>query len=428
MEEKIDILDTNVSIEKSKDSKIENLEVSKENSEILAKKNVEEMEKDAKELDLTKSESMLNDETDSIGHEPEIQEEVFKSDGVIEKLKSISERASKILDDAKSGIKKVLAGGMAVMAFSEAGNIREIKAEGMDNKQSTIESIEKNQKQRYVEEIEKIRNIAINEPNEYSFIFAKKSGEYIFPKGQEGNNFSNSFSVKEIRKYIGNEECSIELIHTHPAKLINPSDENIVEKIRKGEMENNLMPPSITDISNIIDKKNIFGDNFSKITSKVVEPSGIWEYSLNFENSQFDEIVNEFQDEFTTERVIKESNLTKEENSTLNKVSEYINFENMNSSVRFFMLIGLLEQTHIDICETISEKLASTILKKEEKLKEKYPEAYSDFKEIIDNERRITEFKSEGSKELIRKNMELYKKNGIILKHTPFEKIDKKTN
>jgi len=367
------------------------------------------------------------------GEAKRIQEQYEPTPEIYTRYKTLFDgfaaRSREIIGKAKIGIKEaakgvVIGGMLAATAGIAEGNVLEKpsgkKQEGVKIELKT-EKPGNEQEKMYNDGIKKIRDAAIESKVENSYYIVKKGNEYIFSDGEGGSKSSTrGYLVKEIKNYLKDDEVSsVELAHTHIAEL-GYSEEDI-SKIKNGKVEHNPMPPSITDISTIIDKKNIFKDHFDKIKLEVVEPFGAWEYSLNYENSKFDEIINEFDDEFTTEKVINESGLTKEENDALNDIFEKINFESMSSSVRFFSLIDVLKKFGSEKSNIIADKLEKTVFKKEEIIRKKYPKAYADFRKIIEIEIEMSDFKTDRAKKSVKEIIDLYRTNGITLKFKPIK-------
>ncbi|MFZ2835096.1 MAG: hypothetical protein WAZ64_03595, partial [Candidatus Moraniibacteriota bacterium] len=130
------------------------------NPEMLAEKSTQEMEEKAKKLSLENSEKTLADETDSIGIDKIEQEKILEENGIKGKLRDVFGRAGALFEGFRLKINKVIASGMAVMAFSGAGDFKEAKQQEVLNCREAlrVEAVEdpKKVKQEYEKKIEAI--------------------------------------------------------------------------------------------------------------------------------------------------------------------------------------------------------------------------------------------------------------------------------
>ncbi|MFZ2192715.1 MAG: hypothetical protein WAV31_00535, partial [Candidatus Moraniibacteriota bacterium] len=395
------------------------------NPEMLAEKSTQEMEEKAKKLSLENSEKTLADETDSIGIDKTKQEKILEENGIKGKLRDVFGRTGAIFEDFRLKINKVIASGMAVMAFSGAGDFKEAKLSEKSGSRPAAELIQGDQEKIHEEAIRKIREVAIDADNENSFIITKKNGIYIFNKGAEGDKASSVFGGKEIRECIESDVDEIELIHTHPARLIDKNDVNIKEKVRKKEIKDILMPPSVMDVVGLIRKEDLeYNPNKKnvKIREKVVDPFGEWEYSFP-ENSRLAEAVDRLIKENSLEEMYKYSGLDSEEVKGISEIVEK-NSKILNEghpANYLFRLFSILSSYHDEKIKSAEDKLLVGFVRKDKELRERYGDVYRDIDKIIENERKILGYGSKESQALTRENMGLYKKNGVILEYTPFE-------
>lgn len=157
----------------------------------------------------------------------------------------------------------------------------------------------------YKENIEKLMKELIDDKEERSFAFFADSLTTGFgrKKWVEYNGAGRQASVvipiglikEELEKdSYGN----VIIIHTHPLEAYGNTSAlswDKIDKIRQGEVEPSLMPPSFTDISELVREKEFFGDNLSKrVKSAVVDPAGIWSYSLDNKKNDFFVKWNEY--------------------------------------------------------------------------------------------------------------------------------------
>ena len=368
----------------------------------------------AKRLDLKNSEEILTIETDSDGIRLEDQSEALKEEGIFGRLEVISEEAVKALKNAEVEIENVVYSGISTIDFPIMDRMGSIKKEVYE---STVE-MEPGQEEIYADKMREIRELAINDDNEHVFIIIKKNGRYEFSEKTEGDEGSAIIGLFQINEYFRDGAEGIEINHTHPARLAYTQEE--IAEIKTGKTKHNPMPPSILDIVSLAKEKDIFQENFSRVSNKVIEPFGIWEYSLDSNGSHFDDIMDEFSSEFDTKEIIRETNLTEEERNFMNIAGEDEFFKALHPSMRLFILINILEKNQHEV---IAEKIARTFIEKEAVLKERYPQSYSDFKRIIDDELEVdleSAFRTEKTKKDVKKKMELYKENGVILNYKPF--------
>ncbi|MFZ2986349.1 MAG: hypothetical protein WA083_06540, partial [Candidatus Moraniibacteriota bacterium] len=113
-----------------------------------------------KKLSLENSEKTLADETDSIGIDKIEQEKILEEIGIKGKLRDVFGRAGALFEGFRLKINKVIASGMAVMAFSGAGDFKEAKQQEVLNCREAlrVEAVEdpKKVKQEYEKKIEAI--------------------------------------------------------------------------------------------------------------------------------------------------------------------------------------------------------------------------------------------------------------------------------
>ncbi|MFZ2881682.1 MAG: hypothetical protein WA019_01260 [Candidatus Moraniibacteriota bacterium] len=142
------------------DEQLENSKKPEINPEMLAEKSTQEMEEKAKKLSLENSEKTLADETDSIGIDKIEQEKILEENGIKGKLRDVFGRAGALFEGFRLKINKVIASGMAVMAFSGAGDFKEAKQQEVLNCREAlrVEAVEdpKKVKQEYEKKIEAI--------------------------------------------------------------------------------------------------------------------------------------------------------------------------------------------------------------------------------------------------------------------------------
>lgn len=186
----------------------------------------------------------------------------------------------------------------------------------------------------YEKEISKIQKDITYDKKERVFAyFAKKSklGKLVMPdeKFIEYNTSSNALRGYMPLELIKDEIINgfygqTKLIHTHPLEsylaggILNSLE---VEKIRNNEIKSPPMPPSFVDISNTMQRGDFWDKEINekiKIENEVIDPTGIWNYSVvDLEN----DFIKKYLDYIKTTENLNQF-LSNEETELLKKFGE----------------------------------------------------------------------------------------------------------
>lgn len=146
-----------------------------------------------------------------------------------------------------------------------------------------------------------------SEREDIGVFFVKQGGasEWVNIRDKDNDRFdTHAFLPYSYLEDVGerSDVVSVEMVHTHPltAIYLDAAQQNAV---RAGKLAPPMMPPSITDImSTITLQRDLPKATTSKLLESVVDPSGVWTYSINKANPtmqkilQTQEMVREFGD------------------------------------------------------------------------------------------------------------------------------------
>lgn len=142
------------------------------------------------------------------------------------------------------------------------------------------------------EAIEKIRDLSMKNNYEHMFFGAKNGERWLFRETIE-EPIKGYIDDKEIEEMIKMGDGSEWMeIHTHTLRSLtyNGYSEELIEKIRNGDL---FIPPqtiSGDDVFGTIHYLINFKDMLSSTQLKIIEPSGIWEYKLDTSNAFMKEL------------------------------------------------------------------------------------------------------------------------------------------
>lgn len=410
----------------SEKPKNENLAEKRIDPELLAEQKISEMKSGLVEIEKDRAMQMegANDST-KLGEENLV--EIKEATGVEEKLSSIAIRAKEFFETTQSAMKKAVAIGMATLVFSGAGEFIETAQAAQEvNDTETIPSVKNfEQQNEYKEIFNKIRLLAINEEIESPIlIIHDKKGVRMAENEDENANASFAFmNFEKVDECLEDPDSEIELVHTHTAKM---GGYSFFEKedIKNGKIEQAiLMPPSFTDITSLAREVEYFKGSMNRIKNKVVDPFGVWEFSAE-ENSSFIQFIKEARERLSPDKLLEEAGLTSEQKKLLEEVSDsQDDFMNkQHPAMRFNMSIHMLQNDSRESVKKIGEMITSAVNKIDVEMQAKYPDFAKDLIEIIAIENETREYKSDESQQKIKREIELFRKNGIRVTYEPFEK------
>lgn len=427
----------NESLEKEEINKIETkedaLEIIDQDGWELIKEEKEKIESfNSKVLNIeTEQQERIGNLNKTIGLSEDKLDEIKQDFSLKEKLENIKEKAKNLSGELKEKLKIVTAVGTMLIALSsgvevsawEAGKgeprtILELQTSSAISKERSRENIERKEKDRYDSLIYRLNKQALTDKKESSVIIYEENGEMII-KETVGNKAYVFFEVDEIEKGIKGTK-DVQIIHTHPLEACHSaqifsicSGENI-EKVRNGEIEPNPMPPSMTDIISAINLSREFGD---KIKNKVVDTTGIWEFSIDKDND-FIKRMSEYQKEMINiADNFSEKKLNEDERKILQDTMEKTGTADIN-----YLIVELKKDQKTS---ALGDKMMDFLDKRIDKFVKIIPrEEIEDFISINSLGLDIISFNEDNKdkKGLIDKYIKINKKRGINVSYKPLGK------
>jgi len=273
----------------------------------------------------------------------------------------------------------------------------------------------------YNKKIDEIRSAAILKDREQVYYIGEKDGAYKFLEAQPGKKNHGTLDYTKIRELL-NKGMEVDNIHTHPAHTLSFLS-NQGKQLKEKTTVSVPMPPSITDVFAEIAMKRDFGADYKRIHSHVVTPFG--KYSLSIEeNSEIAKIMNELFD--ACDGLLDKCGLDEKEkiifDEILNGNKELISIQ--HPILKMGKIIEILKNDRSSKAKNIADKLERGINKIGfELLKNSPPAVINDLSQLIDNSKHETEYDEMQTRKLIKEDLELYHKNGIIVKYEPFSNV-----
>ena len=429
--------------------------IARETPKKLIESALEDLETDALVLDKENIKDILKGHAESIGLDKSVVEKILQEEGLSEKFEDISKRAKDVLERAKKKLKEIATFGMATLALSCAPETKEININNTSPGQSieesihqkperiedivdvAVESVEKEKS--YEKTIAEMRRLSIEKRNEKHFVIIETETGYEVLDKTIGNETSVEISVDHLFNKLNDSSAKGEVIfaHTHPAHHAYEESEIDQMKlaIEKGEefsedLSHKAIPPSLTDIFSSMDiARKIKERNFSKIIrEKVIEPFGVWEYSVDTEKNEFGDILDDINNSFYN--ALESLPQNRRERRFLrnifrkNSLPKIYNSSNRTiTSALLFRVMEELKENADNGCEIASdfyEKITKELLNERETLREKYPDSFENFRAIISNENIIkgNDFRRPIC---IIGNLSIYRRNGVDINFRPFD-------
>ncbi|HEY4474464.1 MAG TPA: hypothetical protein VJC06_00885 [Candidatus Paceibacterota bacterium] len=275
-------------------------------------------------------------------------------------------------------------------------------------KETPIERIDKEKEKRPVT-LEQIKIMIAQDESERMFV-GSNSGLFEMGGGEKESGF---IKFEDIQHFIDENEKSPVVAHTHPIAVFDNAGYT-PEELNKMRTERNFlapMPPSITDIMGSVSTVEHFKDQDVEIRNKVYDPTGMWEYTLQQDNSAI-ELFKKFQHDLSerTEASLTDTDKQIMEEHGINKAhpAKRVSILKANPSTR-----------------VIGEKLEQTANQFIDELTEDTKEALSKFGKLeyfcldIAGAKRAGH-DQEQTKKLIRNYIETAASIGIQVSYTPY--------
>lgn len=383
--------------------------------EMLESQSIGEIERNQKSLELPSTIDDLN----IVGLSQEEFQQIVEETDINSELKRVEDEGKSWYKTAREKVKKTaLAVSVILQLASPAvATAGERPAEPIKQEMTLAPEMEQQQKI-YNKKIEEIRDAAIFEDEEQVHYIGKKEGVYEFLEAQPGEKYHGTVEYKEIKRLL-DKGMEVEIVHTHPAYLLSHLS-NRREALKEGITASVSMPPSITDIFGCVAMKRSFSEDNKNIKNSVVTPFG--KYSLSIEeDSKIAKILNELFGDF--DKILDKCGLSEEEKATYNEVID--SSQELVGSLHPMLAMNKIIEILKDDRETktIASKLEKGFMTMGFELLNKYPEAFNDLCRLIDNSKREKEYDEIQTRELIKEDLELYQKNGIIVEYEPFSNV-----
>jgi len=328
---------------------------------------------------------------------------------------NLEERAGKLWEVTRSKLLRVCAIGLAVLAFSGAGEFGVSSARAAEansiSSGADFEAGGKKEKSAYETKMDQLRQAVLNEESERYVIFAGnvQNSKLVF----EGVGKETSFQMNLNEVQIGKDISEVEIIHTHPLAFKKKPRGN-KNAGNKGE---NVMPPSFQDIVMAVVSDQYFFKKNIKVKNSVVDPEGKWEFSVD-RNNGFIKALTDFN---ISGFELAFDILTEDDLAVIKKEKGDLFLKADPRNYLFFLL-------NDPSTKAIGEKLQNQLLKIGQEKMANYQDEDGD--NLISIPTEITEdnglLTSEKRKLLISKYIESARKKGINMKYLPFEEVSRK--
>jgi hypothetical protein len=328
---------------------------------------------------------------------------------------NLEERAGKLWEVTRSKLLRVCAIGLAVLAFSGAGEFGVSSARAAEansiSSGADFEAGGKKEKSAYETKMDQLRQAVLNEESERYVIFAGnvQNSKLVF----EGVGKETSFQMNLNEVQIGKDISEVEIIHTHPLAFKKKPRGN-KNAGNKGE---NVMPPSFQDIVMAVVSDQYFFKKNIKVKNSVVDPEGKWEFSVD-RNNGFIKALTDFN---ISGFELAFDILTEDDLAVIKKEKGDLFLKADPRNYLFFLL-------NDPSTKAIGEKLQNQLLKIGQEKMANYQDEDGD--NLISIPTEITEdnglLTSEKRKRLISKFIESARKKGVSIKYTPFDEVSRK--
>ena len=318
---------------------------------------------------------------------------------ILERKESSFDRVLKIL-------KKGIIVSMIGLATSQAAESRLGTYIG-HIKETPIERIDEEKEKRPLT-LEQIKIMVVHDESERMFV-GSNDGLYEMGGGEKESGF---IKFEDIQHFVDENEKSPVVAHTHPIAVFDNAGYTS-EELNKMRMKRDSlapMPPSITDIMGSISTVEHFKDQNIEIRNRVYDPTGMWEYTLQQDNSAI-ELIKKFQHDLS-ERI----------EASLTDIDEKIMKEYKINKAHPAKRIAILKAN--SVTQAIGEKLEQTANKFIDELAEDTKETLSKFGKLeylcldIAGAKRLG-YDQEQLQEFIRRYIETAAGIGIQVSYTP---------
>lgn len=275
-------------------------------------------------------------------------------------------------------------------------------------KETRIERIIDKDKERKPVTAQELRVMVMQDESERIFV-GTDNGLYEVGGGEKESGFTK---FEDIQRFVDEGEKDPVVAHTHPISVFDNAGYTTKELNEMRARGDSLvsMPPSITDIMGSVSSAEHFKDQDIEIRNRVYDPTGMWEYTLQQDNSAI-ELFKKFQHDLN-ERI--EASLTDTDKQIMNKLG----VNKIHPAKRIAVL-----KTNQDTL-AIGEKLEQTANQFMEELSEDTMETLSKFGELEYLCLNIAGAKKSGhnqkqTRELIKNYTETASSVGIQISYTP---------
>lgn len=323
---------------------------------------------------------------------------------------AIQEKSHGLWKTAKEKIMRAGAIGLAILAFSGAGEFGPASAQAVEKAPATLVSSEimpQKEKSPYKTKMDELKKAALTEAKERYVVFAGTNGKCEPVFEGIGKDTSLELDLDRVDKNIKTRKTTeIEIVHTHPLVFLKTFFPNADTK--KDKMAN-IMPPSFQDIQFAILTNEHFLKNGVTVKNSVIESTGKWELSVDSRNGFVGVIVGLYKDDLP--RVF--NGMSKSEKEIIRKeMKDYF----VQADPRTYLSHLLVNPRTKIISERLQTDLAKIVNKKMEKFQD------DDFVNIVLLPDQITaEIDVGKKKKMITQYIESARKKGINIKYLPFE-------
>ena len=328
---------------------------------------------------------------------------------------NLEERVGKLWEVTRRKLLSACAIGMAVLAFSGAGEFGVPSARAAEvnvtSSSADFEVGHKKEKSAYETKINQLRQAALNEKNERYVIFAGNVRNFKPVFENTGNETSFQMNLNDVK--IENDISEVEIVHTHPLAFKKKPRGN-KNAGNKGE---NVMPPSFQDVVMAVTADEYFFKKNIKVKNSVVDPEGKWEFSVDRNNGFIKALtdfnISGFESAFDI--------LTEDDLAVIKKEKGDLFMKADPRNYLFYLL-------NDPSTKAIGEKLQNQLLKIGQEKMANYQDEDGD--NLISIPTEITEdtglLTSEKRKLLISKFIESARKKGVSMKYLSFEEVSQK--
>ncbi|MEI7498339.1 MAG: hypothetical protein WCK11_03595 [Candidatus Falkowbacteria bacterium] len=220
-----------------------------------------------------------------------------------------------------SFLKKAGVIGVFLAAMGSSGEFKESQVEASAIETKTAEKLKVNEIT-LEEEIAKLDNGMMTDQEERMVVAIKRGVKWKFIESGGNNKSANAMPPQQVSELITGGADQVELIHTHPLASC-PYSDSLKADIRSGKVKALPNPPSL-DYDIMLASVTYavhLGEQYQKIKSKVIDPTGVWEFTLDNKHPFVGKIKNYITDLEKGYLSAEEMALVKKEGIDLDKLN-----------------------------------------------------------------------------------------------------------